>query len=245
MQRAHAHHSTSWRALFNFNDLSPKVQRHLRNVYALLGASVLSATLGTWFSIWAQIGTSVAMLGLLLSFGLVIYIAASSPDRGANQSRYRIAAMLTFAFLDGCWISPLVNLAIKVDPSLVLVALGATVMIFASFTGAALFSRRRSFLFLGGILGSAISQLLLLGVLTYFIRALGPLYFNLQLYGGLVLFSAFIIYDTQLIVEKADSGDLDQVRHTLDLFIDLVGIFVRILIIILKNSRDKKRDDHK
>ena len=37
------------------------------------------------------------------------------------------------------------------------------------------------------------------------------LFFQVNLYGGLLIFCAFVLYDTQLIVEKARSGDDDYI----------------------------------
>ena len=37
------------------------------------------------------------------------------------------------------------------------------------------------------------------------------------------MFSGYVLFDTQLIVEKAYAGQMDHVRHALDLLIDLVG----------------------
>ena len=70
-----------------------------------------------------------------------------------------------------------------------------------------------------------------------------PGQFFITLYGGLVVFSLYVIYDTQAIIEKASFGDLDVVKHTLDLFIDFIAIFIRILIILMKNSSKKKKKD--
>ena len=39
------------------------------------------------------------------------------------------------------------------------------------------------------------------------------------IYGGLVLFTLFIVYDTQMIIEKTHNGDFDYVTHSLTLFI--------------------------
>lgn len=50
----------------------------------------------------------------------------------------------------------------------------------------------------------------------------------------------YVIFDTQMIVEKATLGDRDFAWHTMELFIDFVAIFVRICIILLRNSEESK-----
>lgn len=55
-----------------------------------------------------------------------------------------------------------------------------------------------------------------------------------------------MVFDTQLMVEKATLGDRDFAWHAAELFIDFVAIFVRICIILLRNrsgrhSREKRR----
>ena len=55
---------------------------------------------------------------------------------------------------------------------------------------------------------------------------------QVQLYGGLLLFCGFVLFDTQLIVEKFNLGDNDYIWHSLGLFLDFVNIFRRLLIIL-------------
>ena len=64
--------------------------------------------------------------------------------------------------------------------------------------------------------------------------SLPPLSCSLQfeLYFGLVIFCGFILFDTQLIVEKFEHGDTDYLWHSIDLFLDFVNIFRRLLIIL-------------
>jgi len=67
---------------------------------------------------------------------------------------------------------------------------------------------------------------------------------QMQLLIGLVLMSAFVLYDTQLIMEKFRIGDKDYVWHSLTLFMDLASIFKHILVLLAdkeQTSRNKKR----
>lgn len=61
-----------------------------------------------------------------------------------------------------------------------------------------------------------------------------PIFFLLQayLYLGLLIMCGFVLYDTQLIIEKRLAGDKDFVTHSIDLFIDFIGIFRRLMVIL-------------
>lgn len=72
-------------------------------------------------------------------------------------------------------------------------------MIFVSFSAAALVAKRRHFLYLGGILASAISGLCTLRMLNFFMGGtLSAGLFAVELYGGLAMFMCYIIFDTQV-----------------------------------------------
>jgi FtsH-binding integral membrane protein len=67
----------------------------------------------------------------------------------------------------------------------------------------------------------------------------------MQLYGGLLLFVGYVLFDTQVIIERAERGDFDYIKHALDLFVDFAAIFVRILVILTKNSNERQRRDER
>jgi hypothetical protein len=53
------------------------------------------------------------------------------------------------------------------------------------------------------------------------------------------LFALPQVYDTQMVVERFEAGEQDTLRHALDLFIDFAAIFVRLLVILLRNAEAK------
>merc|ERR1712200_86498 len=117
--------------------------------------------------------------------------------------------------------------------------MGLTSIVFAGFTGAALFAPDGKYLYLGGSLLSGLSTLVFLGFLNIFFRS--QLLFQAHLYLGLAVFCGFIMFDTQVIIEKARRGDRDFIAHSLDLFIDFVQIFRKVLILLMqKDERDNK-----
>lgn len=47
-----------------------------------------------------------------------------------------------------------------------------------------------------------------------------------------MLMCGFVLFDTQLIIEKRRMGSKDFVQHALELFIDFIGMFRRLVIIL-------------
>jgi Bax inhibitor 1 len=106
-----------------------------------------------------------------------------------------------------------------------------------------LFSKRRSFIYLGGLIVTLVQ-----GMVIY--RLAGWLfgystYNMIYLMFGLFVACLYIIYDTQMIVEKSERGDRDIPTHTMTLFIDMFDLFIKILQILIKLNEDKKKDERR
>jgi FtsH-binding integral membrane protein len=71
----------------------------------------------------------------------------------------------------------------------------------------------------------------------------GRLSMEVELYLGLLVFAGYVLFDTQLVVERASAGDFDTVGHALDLFVDFVAVAVRVLVILLRNADKRERDE--
>lgn len=175
------------------------------------------------------------LLGLGLAFGLHM-----TPDNGKNRST-RLAMLLGFAFFSGLGMGPMLDMAIRVNPQIIPQAFLMSAGIFVSFSGVSLFAPDGQYLYLGGTLLTGLSSMFWLAFVNVFFQS--QLLFEVYLWGGLALFCGFIIWDTQMIIHKRRTGDRDFIAHSLDLFIDFIQVFRKILIILMKKEErnDKKR----
>ncbi|KAK7262166.1 hypothetical protein RJT34_29727 [Clitoria ternatea] len=230
----------SYDTLKNFREISPPVQSHIKRVYFTLCCAVVCAAVGAFLHVLWNIG---GFLTTVASLGTMIWLLSTPPF----QEQKRVSLLMASAMLQGASFGPLIDLAIAVDPSLIFSAFVATSLAFACFSAAALVARRREYLYLGGLLSSGLSILMWLHFASSIFGG-SIAFFKFELYFGLLVFIGYVVVDTQEIIERAHFGDLDYVKHALTLFTDLAAIFVRILIIMLKNSaekneRKKKRRD--
>ncbi|KAL4217340.1 Bax inhibitor 1 [Mactra antiquata] len=223
-------------AVFKFDHLETRVQKHLKKVYGTLSISMLTATAGAYVHLFTQI-MSVGLLTTIASIGLLVWLAATSHSKENEMKRLGIFA--GFTFLSGMSLGPLLDMVIRIDPSIISTALTGTCLIFVCFSLAALYNTNRAYLYMGGFLLSALSWMCLLGFMNIFFRS--KMIYDLNLYGGLILFCGFVMYDTQLLIEKARRGDDDYIWHSLDLFIDFINIFRRLLIILANKENNKKK----
>ncbi|KAK7502506.1 hypothetical protein BaRGS_00006459 [Batillaria attramentaria] len=224
-------------SLFKFDNLEPRVQTHLKNVYSTLGVGMLAAAAGGYVHLFTNI-MQAGFLTTIAALGLLIWLGTTRHSK-ENLST-RVAIFTGFTFCSGVSLGPLLDLAIMIEPSIIPTALLGTAVIFICFSLAALLNNQRSFLYMGGFLMSALSWLLILSLGNIFFGS--RLLFDINLYVGLFIFCAFVLYDTQLIVEKRRQGDDDYIWHSVDLFLDFINIFRRLLIILSKKLTTSEGD---
>lgn len=69
---------------------------------------------------------------------------------------------------------------------------------------------------------------------------LGLSLYSISLYGGLVLFSMFMLYDTQRIVRKAEAyHDFDPINESISIYLNTINIFIRLAQILSGGNRRK------
>ncbi|XP_062027017.1 bax inhibitor 1-like [Rosa rugosa] len=226
-------------SLKNFRQISPVVQNHLKLVYLTLCCALVGAAAGAYLHLIWNIG---GLLTTLATVGCTIWLLSTPP----YEEKKRVSLLMAAATFQGATVGPLIDLAINMNPSILISAFGGTALAFGCFSAAAMLAKRREFLYLGGLLSSGVSILLWLRFASAIFGGSASL-FEFELYFGLMIFVGYMVVDTQEMIERAHLGDLDYVKHALTLFTDFIAVFVRILIIMLKNAdkneKKKKRRD--
>lgn len=176
--------------------------------------------------------TNLLQAGFISGIGAIVFffLLISTPDDNGKGMMKRVGYLLGFATLTGVGMGPLLEHVILVDPSIIITAFIATSVVFVSFSICAIFSERGKWLYLGGTLFTILNSLMLMSLANILFGS--TLLWNIQIYLGLFAMCGFVLYDTQAIIEKRRMGSKDFVAHSLDLFVDFIGVFKRLLIIL-------------
>ncbi|XP_066528381.1 probable Bax inhibitor 1 [Hoplias malabaricus] len=224
-------------ALLKFSQISRSTQQHLKNVYASLAVCMFVAAAGAYVHVVTRLFQG-GLLSMLASLGLMAWLAMT--PHSPQTEKKRLGILAGFAFFTGVGLGPAMDYVITINPSIIMTAFLGTSVIFVCFTLSALYAQRRSYLFLGGTLMSGLSILLLVSVLNMFVGSV--MLFKAHVYIGLAIMCGFVLFDTQLIIEKAEMGDKDYIWHCVDLFLDFVTIFRKLMVILAMNEKDKKKE---
>ncbi|XP_028929710.1 bax inhibitor 1 [Ornithorhynchus anatinus] len=224
-------------ALLKFSHISPSTQQHLKKVYASFALCMFVAAAGAYVHVVTRF-VQAGLLSGLGSLGLMLWLLATPHSRETEHKRLSILA--AFAFLTGVGLGPALDLCIAINPSIIPTAFVGTAVVFSCFSLSALYAQRRSYLFLGGILMSAMSLMVLSSLGNLFLGSMWL--FQVNLYVGLVVMCGFVLFDTQLIIEKAENGDKDYIWHCVDLFLDFITLFRKLMMILAMNEKDKKKE---
>lgn len=161
---------------------------------------------------WVLVVASFAVILLLALVPMNIYL--------------KLGLFTLFSGITGLLFSELMRIT---NPKLVQMAVIGTIGIFATFfiLGAGLlFSGIKLGLRTGLFLLFSLLLLIIAMIVSYFTGEYGNSY-RLLSGIGLILFSAFIVYDTNKILQKDYYGDF--VTASLDYYLDIINIFIRLL----------------
>ncbi|EGD76233.1 hypothetical protein PTSG_00935 [Salpingoeca rosetta] len=220
--------------MFDFSHVKRDTQQHLTRVYGALTAAAGAAAVGAYSYDVVLDGMFSGFWLLFLGSLFCVYQLKSSHCNDINQPTSRWLYLLGFGFLTGVSIGPLLDLVAFIDPSIPTTALVMTTLVFATFTMMALQAPSRTWLYLGGILGSMMLVSLTMAIVNIFLGSI--ILFQAELMLGMLIFSGFVVFDTQVIITKHELGDRDYLSHALDLFVDAAALFKRILVLLAQNK---------
>lgn len=145
------------------------------------------------------------------------------------------ALWLGFLGFTAMGLVPLINMA---GMPVVYDALFATGMAMAALGAVAYNAPSEQFLMWGGTLGVGLGAMIGIGLLQMFYPS--PTLFNIWLYGGLLLFGAFTMYDVQKIIYNAKMKQYyDPINESLGIYLDFIIIFQKFLLIFMQNKNKK------
>jgi Bax inhibitor 1 len=203
------------------DSLTPYVRQHLARVYTLLGCACLTAGLGSFLMVATPMGRAIPYwFPMLGGFVPLLWLSFAPP---ANPS-LKLGLFFSFALLEGMGLAPLV-LATSMKGVLTTSIL-LTAAVFGGFSAAAYLAPRASMVAWQGPLYGALIGMVAISVLNIFYPT--AIAHSIILYGGLALFSIMVAADTQAMIERARCGAGDHVQDAMQMFLNVINIFVRI-----------------
>ncbi len=170
---------------------------------------------------------------LIIQITLIIIMGCSGLCSSKNLFKifpYNYIFLILFTLSMGYIVA---TLCAVVDKTIVLSAIGMTLGITVALTLYAIktenkFNLMHAFLF---TFITMISELLLF---LFFFNY--QFYVTLELFVGLIVYCAYLIFDTQMIIDKFGNGyEIDDyIIAALNVYLDIIQIFIRILIILSK-----------
>jgi len=204
----------------------------LKTTYQLFASSLLAATVGAYIGLDMVSTISTWYWGLvILEFALLFGLYAVKDKPGVN-----LAVLFAFTFVSGLTITPLLASVFNMPNGASVVA-QAFFMTSVAFGGISMFAltTKKDYSNMGKMLFIAVIILVVASLLNIFI---GSPILQLAIASiGALVFSAFILYDTQQIIQ---GGFSTPIEAAIALYIDFLNLFVSLLQILaaFNNSDD-------
>ncbi len=193
----------------------------LKATYQLFAGSLLAATAGAYIGLDMVSTISSWYWGLvILEFALLFGLYAVKDKPGIN-----LAVLFGFTFVSGLTITPLLASVFAMPAGASIVA-QAFLMTSIAFGGISMFAltTKKDFSAMGKMLFIALIIMVVAAVLNIFLGS--PMLQLAIAGGGAILFSAFILYDTQQIIKGGFSSPIEA---AIALYLDFFNLFISLL----------------
>ncbi|XP_039926520.1 growth hormone-inducible transmembrane protein [Hirundo rustica] len=191
-------------------------------------------TKGSWLAIGA---TFAAMIGAGMLVRSIPY---------ENNPVAKHAAWMLHSGVMGAVVAPLAFLG---GPLLIRAA-WYTAGIVGGLSTVAMCAPSEKFLNMGGPLGIGLGFVIASSIGSMFLpptSAFGAGLYSVAVYGGLVLFGMFLLYDTQLVVKRAETlpvygvAKYDPINACLGIYTDTLNIFIRVATMLAGGGSGRKK----
>jgi len=227
------------------------VKDRIRDTYMYFGASV-AATAGTAVAAFrtpavmnlVSRGGLLAMgvsIAAMMGSGMVARSIPYSPGLGTKQ-----LAWLAHCAVIGAVVAPICLLG---GPILTRAAWYTAGMV-SGLSTVAVCAPSDKFLYMGGPLAMGLGIVFCASLGSAFLpptTAMGAGLYSVAMYGGLILFGAFLLYDTQKIIYRAEKHPVgygappfDPVNASMGIYMDTINIFIRIASILASGGNRRK-----
>lgn len=213
-----------------------EVKARLRSTLAYFGSSVLGTGVFTYALRDSALALFLAAHPLwFLGGSLALLFGTMQVDYEQNW----VAKNLLYATWIGITSASIAPFIASFDAPIIEQSLLATSLTVGSLGFVAAKAPSQQFLNLGGPLSIALGGL----IGTSLISAYNPAFVFgdlIRIYGGIGVFSLFILYDVQMVLERAKyESKFDPINRSIDVYLDALNLFLKILAA----SDKKKRDD--
>ena len=198
----------------------------IKQTYQLFAASLLAASVGAYVGLYSSLGVTVAgnyWLFVILELGLLVGLMFAKRKAGLN-----LILLFAFTFVSGLTLTPILGRTFAMPGGAAIVAQAFTLTTVA-FGGLSVFAMntKRDFTTWGKMLFITLIVLLVAMLLNLFFQS--PIFQVALSCVAAVLFSAYILYDTQNIIR----GNYETpIEGAVDLYLDFLNLFVSLLRIL-------------
>ena len=228
------------------------VRQRIKDTYMYFGASLgltgISAYAIAQNPTLMRLATSNSIMGMFASLALLwgSSMLCRSIDYKPGFNAKQMTWLLHTAVVGGI-IAPLTLLG---GPLMVRAAM-YTMGVAGGISTVAYCAPSEKFLNWGGPLAAGFGVVFLASIGGAFLpptSAAGMTLYSISMYGGLALFSALLLYNTQKAVKKAESYPLsysgkqyDPINASMGMYMNVINIFVRIAVMLAQNKGNSRR----
>jgi len=211
--------------LLNLSRLSKKEGIHLAKVFGVIIGGVCVTLLGVAVNYYTRIGGMFSLLMALFCLSRVF--------ESRNLWKQKIY-FTSFEFLKGVSVGSIVLHTLQ--PVLLAITIAGVLANFVTFSMVSVLTRRREYLYTFAILGSGLIYAVVIGILAMH----QDLTWGLDITAFLFL-AGFVIYlliASQCTLERYQrKGKRTQYQHAADIYIDFIGVIIRVVMICVRNRR--------